>query len=63
MTPPTLAGMEPEERETAPPEPDYRHLPPRITPEEMVPTQPVARAYDGPTDGTETDRQLRTAAG
>jgi hypothetical protein len=43
-----------------PPEPDYRHLPPRIAPEEMVPTQPVARMYEDPPAGTETERQIRT---
>ncbi len=56
---PTLTGMESDLPET-PPEPDYRHLPPRIAPEEMVPTQPVARMYEDPPAGTETERQIRT---
>lgn len=51
--------MEPELPE-ARPEPDYRHLPPRITPEEMVPTQPLVRTYADPPAGTEDERQLRT---
>ncbi len=52
--------MESEQRETAP-EPDYRHLPPRITPEQMVPVQPVARTYDEvPGAGTDTEREIRT---
>jgi hypothetical protein len=51
--------MEPDAPET-PPEPDYRHLPPRITPEEMVPTQPLVRTYEDWPAGSEDERQLRT---
>jgi hypothetical protein len=52
------AGMEHEPAEP-PPEPDYRHLPPRITPDEMVPVQPVVRTYAEPQAGTDTEWQLR----
>jgi hypothetical protein len=59
---PTLTGMEPELPEP-PPEPDYRHLPPRITPDEMVETKPVLRLYEDWPAGTEDERALRTSAG
>lgn len=51
--------MEPELPEPRP-EPDYRHLPPRITPDEMVPTQPLVRMYEDAPAGTDTERAIRT---
>ena len=51
--------MDPD-RPDPPPQPDYRHLPPRITPEQMVPTQPVARTYEDVPGETDGERQLRT---
>ena len=62
MTRPTLRRMEPDVPQTEP-QPDYRRLPPRITPDEMVPTQPVARTYGDVPAGTEDERQLRTGGG
>ncbi len=52
--------MEPDAELPEEPRPDYRHLPPRVTPEEMVAVQPVARTYQDPPAGTDTEREIRT---
>jgi hypothetical protein len=53
------AGREPE------PEPgsEYRRLPPRITPDEMVPVQPLVRVDSEADVGTYTEWQLRAGGG
>ncbi|MEV4640086.1 hypothetical protein AB0J80_22325 [Actinoplanes sp. NPDC049548] len=38
---------------------DYRQMPPRITPEEMVPAQPVVQAPYDPTDGDDDQWHIR----
>jgi hypothetical protein len=38
---------------------DFRRLPPRITPEEMVPVQPVVRTPQDPQVGTEDEWRIR----
>jgi hypothetical protein len=38
---------------------DYRHLPPRITPEEMIPLQAVVRAREDVPQGTEDEWRIR----
>ncbi|MEV6600755.1 hypothetical protein AB0M36_28490 [Actinoplanes sp. NPDC051346] len=50
--------MEKREQENEP-EQDYRHLPPRITPEEMVPVQPVVQAVHDPMNGDINDWHVR----
>ena len=45
------------------PERDYRHLPPRITPDEMVEVQPLVRAVQRAEVGNETEWEIRKAAG
>ena len=54
-------GPEPEPE----PEPgsEYRRLPPRITPAEMVPMQPLVRADSEADVGTYTEWQLRAGGG
>jgi hypothetical protein len=38
---------------------DFRRLPPRITPEEMVPVQPVAHPVHDPQVGTADEWRIR----
>lgn len=38
---------------------DFRQLPPRVTPEEMVPVQPVARPVQDPQVGTDDEWRIR----
>jgi hypothetical protein len=38
---------------------DYRHLPPRVTPDEMIPVQPVARPVQDPTAGDDDQWRIR----
>jgi hypothetical protein len=38
---------------------DYRKLPPRITPEEMVPVQPIVQANQVVQAGTDDEWQIR----
>ncbi|GGQ60002.1 hypothetical protein [Couchioplanes azureus] len=54
--------MDKREQETKPgpeQEQDFRHLPPRITPEEMVPVQPVVQAVHDPMNGDIDDWHVR----
>jgi hypothetical protein len=50
-----LTGGEPEEDPVS----EFRRLPPRITPEEMVPTQPLVRVDSEADVGTDTEWQMR----
>lgn len=38
---------------------DYRHLPPRITPDEVVPMKPVVRTSFDPTNGDDDQWHIR----
>ena len=38
---------------------DFRQLPPRVTPEQMVPVQPVPHARQDPTEGAEREWPVR----
>ncbi|MFI5494007.1 hypothetical protein [Actinoplanes sp. NPDC051859] len=40
-------------------EQDFRHLPPRVTPEEMILVQPVVQAKHDPTNGNTAEWDLR----
>lgn len=51
------AGREPQ------PGSEYRRLPPRITPDEMVPVQPLVRVDSEADVGTYTEWQLRAGGG
>jgi hypothetical protein len=45
------------------PEPDYRRLPPRITADEMIETQPLVQAVQRAEAGNDTEWEIRKAAG
>ncbi|MEU7905393.1 hypothetical protein [Actinoplanes sp. NPDC049118] len=38
---------------------DYRRLPPRITPEQMIPLQPVLHLLQDPREGSDNDWHVR----
>jgi hypothetical protein len=38
---------------------DFRRLPPRVTPEEMVPLQPVLHVLQDPREGTDNEWHIR----
>ncbi|PRY32898.1 hypothetical protein [Pseudosporangium ferrugineum] len=38
---------------------DYRHLPPRVTPDEMIPVVPVVHTVDDPTNGDKNQWEIR----
>lgn len=38
---------------------DFRHLPPRVTPEQMTPVQPVPHVQQDPTEGAEREWPVR----
>ncbi|MGA5298697.1 hypothetical protein ACPCHT_02140 [Nucisporomicrobium flavum] len=38
---------------------DYRHLPPRVTPEQIVPVKPVVHPVFDPTDGDDDQWNIR----
>lgn len=38
---------------------DYRHLPPRVTPDEVVPMHPVVRTELDPTNGDDDQWRIR----
>jgi hypothetical protein len=48
-----------EQQTDADPRAKFRHLPARITPDEMVPVQPVVQAVSRPAVGSEEEWQLR----
>ncbi len=60
---PYLDYMEKRDEPVRPAEQDFRHLPPRVTPEEMTTVQPVVQAVCHPSVGTETEWELRKAGG
>ena len=43
------------------PEPDYRHLPPRVTPDQMVETQAVDHPDSAVHSDTDTEWMIRTS--
>lgn len=45
------------------PRSEFRRLPPRVTPEEMVETQPLVRAVPRAEVGNDTEWEIRKAAG
>ena len=45
------------------PERDYRHLPPRVTPDEMVEVQPLVQAVQRAEAGNDTEWEIRKGAG
>jgi hypothetical protein len=38
---------------------DFRRLPPRVTPEQIVPLQPVVHVLHDPREGSDTEWQVR----
>jgi hypothetical protein len=38
---------------------DFRRLPPRVTPEQMVPLQPVLHLLQDPREGTDDEWRIR----
>lgn len=41
---------------------DFRRLPPRVTPEQMIPVQPVLHLLHDPRPGTDTEWRLWTGS-
>lgn len=45
------------------PRADFRRLPPRVTPDEMVPVQPLVQAVQRAEAGNDTEWEIRSSAG